>query len=107
MPLLPARNPLAPYTKLDKPPSPYSEAKENVCMDAEDGVESNFDAIVTKVREWGSVTTDFLQTAPWWVWVSGVALLFVVVFLLSVRDARSQPFQTRDDDPWVIDPADN
>ena len=89
------------------------------CGDVSDGVatahnegcessgESNLDAIVAKVREWSAVATNFLQTAPWWVWVSGVALLFVVVFLLSVRDARSQPFQTRNDNPWVIDPSDN
>jgi len=99
------------FSRATAQPSSNSTATDGstpACEDErETSGESRLGALVAKVREWGTVVTDFLQTAPWWVWVSGVALLFVVVFLLSVRDARSQPFQTRDDDPWVIDPADN
>ena len=82
-----------------------SEAAKKACVNDGDSGESNLDAIFAKVREWGTVATNFLQAAPWWIWVSGVSLLFVVVFLVSIRDARSQPFQTNGDDPWVVDPS--
>lgn len=86
--------------------SSCSEAMENACAEV-DGDESHLDAAIAKAKEWCATATNFLQTAPWWAWVGGVILLFVVVFLLSIRDSHSQPFQTRDDNPWVIDPANN
>ena len=92
-------------TRYDTPSC--SDAMENACEGEEDGGESYLDAIVAKTKEWGAIATNFLQAAPWWIWVGGVILLFVIVFLLSVRDAHSQPFQARDDNPWVIDPANN
>ena len=93
-------------TEYDNPSC--SKVTENACVDDDvGGGESSLDAVVAKAKEWGAIATNFLQTAPWWVWVGGVIFIFVVVFILSVRDARRQPFQTSGDDPWVIDPAAN
>ena len=97
------------FSRATSKPSSHSTATEGSTPAYEDerenSGESTLDVIVAKAREWGAIATNFLRTAPWWIWASGVALLFVVVFLLSVRDARSQPFQTNGDDPWVVDPS--
>lgn len=91
-------------------------------QDESDGP-SRWDTIFATAKEWGTSATDYLRIAPWWVWGIGIALLFLVVFLLSARDAGSQPFQprqtqpfqprhrqpfrTHNDNPWVVDPANN
>ena len=67
--------------------------------------ESQWNAIVSKAREWSASATNFLETAPWWVWTIGAVLVFIVVFAVCVRDANSLPFQENDDDPWVVDPS--
>ena len=107
-----------------------AEDLEPPCCSENDG-DSRLDTAVTKLREWWTTATGYLQTAPWWVWAIGVALLFVVVFLISLRDAYDRPvqplrqtqprrpvqpqrpvrpqrpFQARNANPWVVDPADN
>ena len=66
---------------------------------------SCLNAVMAKLKDGWTASTSFLQTVPWWVWVIGVVLFCMVMFLPSIRNTYGRPFRARNDNPWVIDPA--
>lgn len=81
---------------------PTTECREKT---NNEGTELAWSSVRDKAKSFAQKVTNFLQTAPWWAWVLGVIVLFVVVFILSIRDAQNRQFRPRNDNPWVIDPA--
>lgn len=69
------------------------------------GKDSPWGTMLAKAKEGAVSATNYLKTAPWWVWAIGAGLIFVAVFSACLRDANTHPFQTQDGNPWVRDPS--
>ncbi len=69
------------------------------------GREAPWRTMIAKARDGAAAVTNYLKTAPWWVWTIAGLLIFVAVFSACVRDANTHPFQTQDGNPWVRDPS--